>query len=129
MTDENNKPDGEGSQQAKEDSWQEVGRQFQAFGESLAGALRTAWENEENRKRIDEMRSGLESMVDNVGQAVKDTAASPQAQHAKDEATKAVDSFSNAFDQTAQEVRPHLVAALRQINADLQKFIDRLKEE
>jgi ABC-type transporter Mla subunit MlaD len=129
MTDEQNIPNDEGGQPTRENSWQEVGHQFQTLGESLAGAIRTAWENEENRKRVDEMRSGLVSMVDNVSQAVKDTAASPQAQQAKDEAAQAVDSFSNAFEQTAQEVRPHLVAALRQINADLQKFIDRLKEE
>ena len=83
MTDEENQSTSESSQEAKENSWQEVGQQFQVFGESLATALRTAWENEENRKRLDEMRSGLESMAENVSQAVKETAASPRAHPAR----------------------------------------------
>jgi ElaB/YqjD/DUF883 family membrane-anchored ribosome-binding protein len=122
-------PKSQGSQPADQEGWQEVGRQFQALGESLAAAMRTAWEKEENRKRLEEMQNGLESMVSEVGQAIKDTAASPQAQQVKTEAQKAVGTFQDAFDQTAQEVRPQLVSALRQVNIELQKFIDRLKAE
>lgn len=129
MTEEQNKTDQEGTQSAQDGGWQEVGRQFQALGESLADTMRTAWENEENRKRLDEMHNGLTAMVDQVGQAIKDTASSPQAQQVKDEAQKAAGSFSNAFEQTAQEVRPQLLSALRQVNSELQKLIDRLKTD
>jgi hypothetical protein len=129
MDDNQTPPKSPGSQSADQEGWQEVGRQFQALGESLAAAMRTAWEKEENRKRLEEMHNGLESMVSEVGQAIKDTAASPQAQQAKAEAHKAVGAVQDAFEQTAQEVRPQLVSALRQVNVELQKFIDRLKEE
>lgn len=129
MTEEQNKTDQEGTQSAQDGGWQEVGRQFQALGESLADTMRTAWENEENRKRLDEMHNGLTAMVDQVGQAIKDTASSPQAQQVKDEAQKAAGSFSNAFERTAQEVRPQLLSALRQVNSELQKLIDRLKTD
>jgi ABC-type transporter Mla subunit MlaD len=127
MTDEQNTSNHEDSQSAQEEGWQEVGRQFQTLGESLAAAMRSAWENEGNHKRLDEMHNGLASMVDQVGQAIKDTASSPQAQQAKVEAEKAVNSFSNAVEQGAQEVRPQLISALRQVNTELQKLIDRLK--
>ena len=127
MTDEKTVPDQEKPQAEQEGSWQEVGRQFQTLGESLAAAMRSAWEREENRKRLEEMQNGLESMVDEVGKAIKDTTNSPQAQQVKEEAQKAAGSFSNAFEQSAQEVRPQLLSALRQVNVELQKLIDRLK--
>jgi len=127
MTDEQNQSNQEGTQPSQDASWQEVGRQFQTLGESLSAAMRSAWENEENRKRLDEMHNGLTAMVDQVGQAIKDTASSPQAQQAKVEAEKAVNTFSGAVEQGAQEVRPQLISALRQVNVELQKLIDRLK--
>ena len=127
MTDEQSTPNQEEPQAAQEGSWQEVGRQFQTLGESLAAAMRSAWEKEENRKRLEEMQNGLESMVDEVGKAIKDTASSPQAQQVKEEVQKAAGSFSNAFEQSAQEVRPQLLSALRQVNVELQKLIDRFK--
>ena len=129
MEDNQSPPKNQGSQAAEQEGWQEVGRQFQALGESLAAAMRTAWEKEENRKRLEEMQNGLESMVSEVGQAIKDTTASPQGQQVKAEAQKAAGAFQDAFDQTTQEVRPQLVSAVRQVNIELQKFIDRLRAE
>jgi hypothetical protein len=111
------------------DSWQEVGRQFQSLGESLAAALRAAWEKEENRARLQELQTGLGTLVDQVGQAVQETIESPQGQQAKDEAKKAADSFQTAFEQTSQEVRPQLVNALQQVNTELQNLITRLKND
>jgi hypothetical protein len=67
MDDNQTPPKSTGSQSADQEGWQEVGRQFQALGESLAAAMRTAWEKEENRKRLEEMQTGLESMVSDVG--------------------------------------------------------------
>jgi ElaB/YqjD/DUF883 family membrane-anchored ribosome-binding protein len=128
MTEENIPPQDEQSKSSS-DSWQEVGRQFQDLGSSLAATMRAAWENEATRQRMQDVQNGLESMVDQVGQAIHDTVESPQGQQAKAEAKKAMNSFQDAFEQTADEVRPQLVSALRQVNAELQNLIDRLKKE
>jgi len=111
------------------EAWEEVGKQFQALGESLAVAFRTAWHNEENRRRLQEMQAGLESMVNEVGKAIKESAASPQVQQMRTEAEKAAESLRAASEQTVQEVRPHLLSALRQVNAELQKMISRMEQE
>jgi len=108
-------------------SWEEVGRQFQAIGESIASAWRAAWNDEQNRARIKEMEQGLSSMASQVEQVIKDTAATPEAQQLKDEAKKAAGTAQAAFEQTAQEVRPQLISALRQVNSELQKVVDRMK--
>jgi ElaB/YqjD/DUF883 family membrane-anchored ribosome-binding protein len=125
MSDENI-PESE-SQSAEDSSWEEVGRQFQAIGESIASAWRTAWNDEQNRERMKEMEQGLHSMASQVEQVIKDTAATPEAQQLKVEAKKAAVTAQAAFEQTAQEVRPQLISALRQVNSELQKFIDRMK--
>ncbi len=126
MTEENKVPP-EGSDTNTESSWQEVGRQFQALGESLAQAMRSAWENEETQRRVNEMRTGLESMAREVGKAVEDTANSTDGQKIRADAERAAESVRVATEQTVQEVRPQLITALQQLNGELQKLIDRIE--
>jgi vacuolar-type H+-ATPase subunit I/STV1 len=119
----------EESQPTSSEAWEEVGKQFQALGESLAAAFRVAVHKEENRRRVQEMQSGLEAMVNEVGKAIKESAASPQVQQVRSEAEKAAESLRVAGEQTVQEVRPHLLSALHQVNAELQKMISRMEEK
>ena len=112
-----------------EESWREVGRQFQTLGESLATALRTAWESEENRQHLEGMKNGLESMVDQVGQAVRDASDSPEGQKVRGEVERAAQSARTAGEKAVQDARPHLLSALNQVNAELQKIISRMSAE
>jgi len=111
------------------EAWQEAGRQFQALGESLAQALRVAWEDEGNRQRLQDLQLGLEAMVERIGQAVAEASASAEGQRVRAEAERAADSARVASQQAWQEARPHLISALRQVNDGLQKVISRLEEE
>jgi hypothetical protein len=117
----------EGKSSTSETGWQEVGRQFQALGESLAQAMRTAWENAETQRRVAEMRTGLEAMARDVSKAVEDTANTPQGQKVRQEAEHTAATLRNATEQTVQEVRPQLINALQQVNSELQKLIDRME--
>ena len=115
--------------QTTDEAWREVGRQFQALGESLAEAFRTAWESAETRQHVQNMQDGLKAMVDHVDRAIKEASASPEAEKVRGEAEKAAESLRAAGEHSWQEARPHLLAALTQINAELQKMIGRLEEE
>ncbi|MCK4472800.1 MAG: hypothetical protein KAW49_13550 [Anaerolineae bacterium] len=117
------------NEQMTEETWREVGGQFQALGESLAQAFRTAWENEENRQHLRDMRDDLEAMVDNVGQAIKEASVSPGGQKVRREAQKTAASARAAGEQALQKARPHLLSALRQINTELQKMIGHMEEK
>jgi hypothetical protein len=110
-------------------NWEEVGQQFQALGESLAAAFRTAWENEDNSQQMQKMKAGLEEMVNQVSQAIKDSAASPAGQQVRSEVKKAASTLRTAGEQTAHEVKPHLLTALRQIEEELQKLINRMEQQ
>jgi uncharacterized protein YukE len=124
---EQNTPRPEGTQSHSSEAWQEVGKQFQTLGESLATAFRTAWADEQNRKRMLDMRQGVEQMLHEVGKALDETAKSPHVQQAKVDAKKAEESMRGAGGQTYQEVRPQLESALRLLNDELQKLIGRLE--
>lgn len=111
------------------EAWREVGRQFQALGESLAEAFRTTWESEETRQHVQNMQDSLKAMVDHIDRATKEASASPEAQKIREEAEKAAESLRAAGERTWKEARPHLLSALSQISTELQKMIARLQEE
>lgn len=109
------------------EAWEEVGRQFQSLGESIAAAFRASAHTAENRQRLEEIRGGLEAMVKDVGQAIKEVSATPEAQQVKHEAGQTAEKLRTAGEETIQDVRPRLVIALRQLNDELQRMIERME--
>jgi len=115
-------------EQTTQESWREVGDQFKALGESLSRAFRTAWESEENREHMENMKSGLKSMVDQVGQALEDASASVEGQTVRQGMEKAAESARAAGEKALEDARPHVLSAVRQINAELEKMVQRMEE-
>ena len=136
MTDEETRAEqrdvGEGEPQdaaTSAESWKEVAAQLQSLGDALASALKTAWTSEENKRHLKEMRSGIEAMVEELNAAIKDTAASAQAQQLKSEAERTLATVRSAGEKTVQDVRPKLVSALTSANEELRKALARMKSE
>jgi hypothetical protein len=111
------------------DAWREVGQQFQTLGESLSNAFRTMWEDEENRQHAQDLQAGLEKMVDDVGKAIKETSESPEGQRVRAEAQNAAQSAKAAGKKALQDARPHILSALRALDGELKKMIDKLETE
>jgi len=128
MSDQNATPPSNNDQTTEGEGWQEVGHQFQVLGESIAATLRAALEKEENRQRMQDVQQGLESMLNQVGQVIQETAATPEGQKVTSEAKKAAGTLKDAAEQTAEEVRPHLISALKQVNIELQNLSNWLKK-
>ena len=114
------------SSKSTEESWQEVGRQFEVLGSSLAQAFRTAWSNIETSTEAQQVKTGLESMLREVGQAIDDTTKTPEAQKLKEDAKRTAESLRTAGEQTVQEARPQILSALQKANEELQKLIDKM---
>jgi predicted component of type VI protein secretion system len=117
------------AQQSSTEAWHEVGRQFKTLGESLAAAFRVAWEDEDNRRHMKAMQDGLETMASEINQAIKQAAATQEAQHVREHAQQAAVSARAAGEKAFQEGRPHLLAALRQVDAELRKMIANVEGE
>lgn len=111
------------------ESWKEVGKQFAALGKSVGEAIQAVWSNEQTQRQVKEVKAGLETMVSEVNTAVNKVTSTPEAQKIKGEAVKAAQSAKAAGEQTVQEVRPQLITALRTLNDEMQKLIDRLEAE
>ncbi|MBN1810786.1 MAG: hypothetical protein JXA14_03015 [Anaerolineae bacterium] len=109
------------------DTWYQVGQQFQTLGESLAEAFRAAWEDEGNRQHMQGMQAGLEKMVHEVGQAIKEAGESPEGQRARAEAKKAAESAKVAGTKAWRDARPHVLSALRSLDTELQKVISQME--
>ncbi len=112
-----------------EEAWHDVGQQFKILGDSLASALSAAWKDEHNRQRVIEMQAGLQAMVETVGKVIEEKAASPEAAHLRQEVEKTASAVHEAGTQAVQEARPHLIAALRQVNHELQKMIEHMEPQ
>ena len=111
---------------SSDESWQEVGRQFESLGQTLAQALRSTWNRVETNADAQQVKSSLEALLRDVGKAVEDVAATPEAQKLKDEASRAAESLRIAGKQTVEESRPQIISALKQVNDELQKLIDKM---
>ena len=129
MTDEHVGDEHSTGRQTVDETWVEVGKQFQALGESLATAFRNVWESDENRQHLENMREGLTSMVQDIDQAVREASASPEAQQARSDMEKMASSARAAAEKGLQDVQPHLLSTLEWINVEMQGLIDRLRQE
>jgi hypothetical protein len=65
-------------------------------------------------------------MVQSVGKAIEEGVQTPEAQQFKEEAKKTAKSLRDAGESAVQEARPQLISALRQVNDELQKLIDKM---
>lgn len=116
-------------EQSSEEAWREVGRQFEALGESLSRAVRAAWEREETQQHVRSMQDGLEKMAHSIERAVKEAGQSEQAKKLRTEAEKTAETLRAAGEQTWQEAQPQLLAALKRMNAELQTFTESLEKK
>lgn len=107
-----------------EDSWREVGKQFEVLGKGIAQALRSAT----NTEQAKEMKTGLEAMVQDIGKAIRDAAESPEGQKVRAETNRTVETLRNAGEQTVREVRPQVINALKQLNEELQKLVNKIEQ-
>ncbi len=113
--------------QSAEQSWREVGKQFEELGATLAQTVRAAWEREDTQQRVQEMQNGLEKMVQEVRGAIDDSMNTPQGQRIREDANRAAESLRTACEQTVQEVRPQIINALQQLNNELQQWINKME--
>src|SRR5258708_32154602 len=105
-----------------EASWDDVVREFQLLGKTLADAVWAAWGGQDGRERVRELQNSLQSIIDEVNRAVDQGIATPEAQQARAPLTRLTESIRVATERTTEELRPELLALLRQANAELRRL-------
>jgi hypothetical protein len=124
MVDEKQRQDQESGESSQ--AWQDVGKQFTAFGDSLAAAIQASWQDETTRQHLRELEAGLKSMATEVGKAIDETAASPEGQRVREEFEQAARSARDATRKAWEEARPQMLSALETLDGELHRVIDDL---
>ncbi len=110
------------------DAWDEVGKQFQALGDSLTAAVRASWNDEANQAQINRVQVKLQSMADDLNAYIKEQTDTPRAQKLSDDLKRVSDSVIDAGEKVVEEVRPHVLDAVRDLTASLHKMVNRVEE-
>jgi hypothetical protein len=103
-------------------SWDDVAREFQLLGKTLGDAVWAAWGGQDGQTRVRELEKSLQSIVDEVSRAVDQGIATPEAQQARQQLGRLIESIRVATERTTEELRPELLALLRQANAELRRL-------
>ena len=118
-----------GQRQSPEEAWQEVGRQIEALGDSLAHAFRAAWEREETQGHVRSLEKGLQKVADDIDRAVSEASESQRARRIRTEARRTAGSLRQAGEKTWEDMRPQVLTGLRQVEARLNALIEDLERE
>src|SRR5713226_8159383 len=105
-----------------ETSWEDVAREFQLLGKTLGDAVWAAWGGQDGQARGRELQISLQAIVDEVNRAVDQGIATPEAQQAREQLGRLTESLRVATERTTEELRPELLAPLRQANAELRRL-------
>ena len=110
---------GEGREPDLEQELAELGRR-------LTQAAQTAWETEEARRLRQEVRAGLEKLMAELERGVEKAREHPTTQKVQEEVEEVLESARRG--KIAQEVKAGMAEALRSLNEELARLIQRLEE-
>lgn len=108
-------------------AWEEVGRQFETLGKSIASAFGAAWQDPNNRAELEKIKVSVKKMADDLESAVGQAASSEKGQQIKADVEKAAQSIADGARETFEEVKPQVASALRQAGDELTKLVNRFE--
>jgi hypothetical protein len=100
-------------------TWQDVTAELEALGKSFGDVLRNAWQGQDTDAGLAQLRTSLESMVQDLNRAIDGT---PEAGQARDQLVQLAETIRAKAEQATDELRPELLAMLRQANAELRRL-------
>lgn len=105
------------------DEWEELGRRVSELGDAIVAAVRAAADDPENRKRLDELKSGLESMVTVVGDAFSGASETNEGKRLGEAAER----VAAAGRRAAEDMKPKIADVARKAGDVLKDAADRMQ--
>ena len=109
------------------EAWEEVGKQFETLGKSIAECICAAWQDPNNRAELEKIKASIKQMADDVEKAVSQAASFGTGQKFKGEAEKAAQSLADSARETYEEVKPQVANALKQAGDELHKLVNKIE--
>ncbi len=107
--------------------WDAVAKDFQRLGESIAEALKSAWQNEATQRQMRDLKEGLHAMAEQVGETVTEAKETLTGDEVKSEVKKAAEDVKGLGSKVYDEAKPVLLDVLKTLDEGIQKMIDRLE--
>lgn len=110
------------------DAWREVVAELDALGDALSRWLKAAVNDQENKRRLDELSSRLDGFVNDIGTSVKGATDTEVGQSFKEAADKTGEAFKMAGEKFSDEVGPKLAGAFKVMGEKLRGAADKIEE-
>jgi hypothetical protein len=100
-------------------TWQDIQAELEALGKSFGDVLRTAFQGQDTAAGLSQLRTSLDSAIDDLNRAIEGT---PEARDARDQFVQLTETIRTAAERASAELRPELLTMLRQANAELRRL-------
>ena len=97
------------------------------MGQKLGAAMQTAWESPKRKELSDEVQEGLLEFGKQVDAAIKSARESKLGEEVRGTAEKVVEEVRQS--KVVDEIRDGMLAGLKQINAQLDKLMNRMTQK
>lgn len=107
--------------------WDAVAKDFQRLGESIAEAVKSAWQNETTQRQVHDMQEGLHSLTEQVGEAVEEAKQTITSEEVKTEVKKTAEEVKGLGSKVYSETKPVLLDVLKTLDEGIRKMIERME--
>lgn len=132
MSDEMNEgaqvPTGPESTPEAASAWRDVVSELDALGVAIGRWVSAAANDPENKRRLEELSTRLDGLVDSVGATVKGAAEGEVGQSFKEAADKTGEAFKVAGGKISEEVGPKLAGAFKSMSEKLRGAAEKMEE-
>lgn len=111
----------------QENQWDAVAKDFQALGETIAGAIKSVWTNESTQSQVKDLKHGLQNMADQVGHALDEAKDTINNNEVKGEFKKATTEVKDFGGKVYSDSKPFFLDVLKSINASIESMIIKLE--
>lgn len=120
-------PEAAGSSEAAA-AWSDVVAELDALGAAIGRWVTAAVNDPENKRRLDELSTRLDGIVDSVSTSVKGAAEGDVGQSFKEAADKTGEAFKAAGAKVSEEVGPKLAGAFKSMSEKLRGAAEKMEE-
>ena len=110
------------------DAWNEVGKQFQTLGKSLAAALNATIQDEKVQQDLSQMQAALDATAVQIKQKAQEVSDAAKSKEVEEETKKLGEQAQTAGQDLVKGVQPQLVGALKKMQVGLDKTINDLEQ-
>ncbi len=100
-----------------------ISDQLNELGKNLRQVLQSAWQSEERKKLQNEIEEGLKEMSASLNQAAQDFSSTPAGKTISDDVKDFQERWRTG--QVQSKARSEIMDALRKVNDELQKVVNR----